>query len=79
MAPAGARAWASLRAPVLEAQVQDVPLRGLVPGPVSRLSNYQRREKQNQHTLEAQFVLQFLVCVHLRQKMPIPSAVPKGA
>ena len=33
----------------------------------------------NQHTREAQFVLQFLVRVHLRQKMPIPRAVPKGA
>ena len=33
----------------------------------------------NQHTREAQFVLQFLVCVHLRQKMPFTRAVPKGA
>ena len=38
-----------------------------------------RENALSQHTLEAQFVLQFLVCVHLQKKMPIPSAVPKGA
>ena len=30
-------------------------------------------------TREAQFVNEFLVRGHLRQKMPIPRAVPKGA
>ena len=38
-----------------------------------------RENALNQHTLEAQFVLQFLVCGHLRQKMPFTRAVPKGA
>ena len=38
-----------------------------------------RENALNPSTLEAQFVLQFLVRGHLRQKMPIPSAVPKGA
>ena len=33
----------------------------------------------NPYTLEAQFVNEFSVCGHPRQKMPIPSAVPKGA
>ena len=33
----------------------------------------------NHTTLEAQFDDEFSVRVHLRQKMPIPSAVPKGA
>ena len=33
----------------------------------------------NPSTLEAQFDDEFLVRGHPRQKMPIPSAVPKGA
>ena len=38
-----------------------------------------RENTLNQHTLEAPFDDEFLVRGYLRQEMPIPSAVPKGA
>ena len=52
---------------IFHKQDSDGPPRGGVVGTVF------------ESTLEAQFVLQFSVCGHPRQKMPIPSAVPKGA
>ena len=50
--------------------------KGMVPK-VPKVPNTQNAP--NHITLEAQFVLQFLARGHLRQKMPIPRAVPKGA
>ena len=52
---------------VFKKQDSDGPPRGGVVGTVF------------ESTREAQFVNEFLVRGHLRPKMPIPSAVPKGA
>ena len=50
--------------------------KGMVPK-VPKVPNIQNA--LNHTTLEAQFVNEFSVCGHLQNKMPIPSAVPKGA